>query len=172
MREPRPGPALGARRPTHRAAPKSLAFQLVPVFLQRIQIGGEPLRPSQTVHGEEVIIVNIPSPEPLELVPPETIELAMVDPLNGMLAGPACSEALSKPFLKGYTPLEVSPCTGDPIEEMFANDIAGQGSGRFRDSQGHPDFEDNTWGNASGGRKESSKNDEGGLGGFLRSIFQ
>ena len=111
-------------------------------------------------------------PEPLELVPPETIELAMVDPLNGMLAGPACSEALSKPFLKGYTPLEVSPCTGDPIEEMFANDIAGQGSGRFRDSQGHPDFEDNTWGNASGGRKESSKNDEGGLGGFLRSIFQ
>jgi hypothetical protein len=110
-------------------------------------------------------------PEPLELIPPETIELAMVDPFNGMLAGPACTEALSKPFLKGYTPLAVSPCTGDPIEEMFAND-ARQDSGRFRDSQGHPDFENNAWGNAKGGKKESSGDDEGGLGGFLRSIFQ
>jgi penicillin-binding protein 1B len=110
-------------------------------------------------------------PEPLELIPPETIELAMVDPFNGMLAGPACGEALSKPFLKGYTPLEVSPCTGDPIEDMFAND-ARQDSGRFRDSQGHPDFENNAWGNAKGGKKESSGDDEGGLGGFLRSIFQ
>jgi penicillin-binding protein 1B len=111
-------------------------------------------------------------PQSLELIQPETIELAMVDPATGMLAGSGCADPVSMPFLKGYTPLEVSPCDGeyDPIREMFAGGRTDTGG--YRDAQGHPDFENNRWDNTSGGRKESSGNKEGGLGGFLRSIFQ
>ena len=113
-------------------------------------------------------------PSPLDLVVPGTIEMARVDPGSGMLFNPVCGgNGVEKPFLRGYTPYEEAYCDSDylmaPVPSQRSSSQvtrSGRGSG---DSDGHPDFNGDSWDNQ---RSRSSKKSNDGLGGFLRGIFE
>ncbi|HBH36597.1 MAG TPA: penicillin-binding protein 1B [Gammaproteobacteria bacterium] len=112
-------------------------------------------------------------PSPLDLVVPGTIETAMVDPGSGMLFNPVCGgNGVEKPFLRGYTPYEDAYCDSDYLlapDPSRGASRQGERPGRgYRDNDGHPDFNGDSWDNKKPG---SSKKSNDGLGGFLRSIF-
>jgi penicillin-binding protein 1B len=113
-------------------------------------------------------------PSPLDLVIPATIEMARVDPGSGMLFNPVCGGGgVEKPFLRGYTPYEEAYCDSDyllaPVPaQRSSNQAARPGRRGSRDSDGHPDFNGDSWDNR---RSRPSKKSNDGLGGFLRGIF-
>ncbi|MEJ2308184.1 MAG: penicillin-binding protein 1B [Gammaproteobacteria bacterium] len=113
-------------------------------------------------------------PEPLELMMPDTIELALVDPVSGMMASELCEKPVEKPFVRGYTPLELAPCANGYTGDIYGNRNAVSGSDSdFLDEDGHPDYESNNGSRDTGAKGRSSReNGEKGLSGFLRSIFQ
>ena len=49
-------------------------------------------------------------PEPLQLPLPENIEQAWIDPVTGLRADSACSNAQELPFIVGSAPEESAPC--------------------------------------------------------------
>ena len=92
-----------------------------------------------------------------------------------MMASELCEKPVEKPFLRGYTPLELAPCANGFQGGMYGNrnPVRDSGSSRdFLDEDGHPDYENN--GSRDAGRTggSSRENGEKGLSGFLRSIFQ
>ncbi len=48
--------------------------------------------------------------EPLELVPPESIEALYIDPANGMLATEGCDGAMVLPYVRGFAPALSPQC--------------------------------------------------------------
>ena len=48
--------------------------------------------------------------EPLAPPVPEHIELAWIDPVNGLRANADCAGAVELPFYRGSAPTENSPC--------------------------------------------------------------
>ncbi|OOY35271.1 penicillin-binding protein 1B [Solemya velum gill symbiont] len=105
------------------------------------------------------------NPRPLELHPPETIEMVTVDKETGLLANHDCYEVETRPFLRGYAPMGLAPCAGGSIDGLF--DFLNGGNGGVLDKDGHPDFE--SWDNTGSERQPRKSGD--GLGDFLRSIF-
>jgi penicillin-binding protein 1B len=58
------------------------------------------------------------SREPLDLLPPDGVELVWVDPSNGLLASEACPGARQYPYLAGSAPTTWSPCAGAPVNPL------------------------------------------------------
>jgi penicillin-binding protein 1B len=105
------------------------------------------------------------NPRALELHPPETIEMVTVDKETGLLVNNDCYEVESRPFLRGYAPMEMAPCAGGSIDGLF--DFLNGGNRGVLDKDGHPDFE--SWDNRQPERPSRKPGDS--LGDFLRSIF-
>ena len=107
------------------------------------------------------------NPRPLELVPPEGIEVLAIEPASGLRAAGECDARLV-PFVKGYAPVDYAPCgtggtvAGAPAMPRRASRFTGEG---FRDKDGHPQY-----GDAS--RSSPSGQQDDPLSRFLRSIFE
>lgn len=56
------------------------------------------------------------SREPLELTPPDNVELLWIDRRNGLRASEACASAVRYPFIAGSEPKEFSSCSAAPAE--------------------------------------------------------
>lgn len=97
------------------------------------------------------------NPGALEMIPPDSVEMKGIDPSSGLLADGSCV-SVTMPFVRGYTPAEYAPCSGQGRNGRWAR----SGSG-YRDSDGHPNFD----GEAGGGQGSGKS-----LGSFLRSIFE
>jgi penicillin-binding protein 1B len=58
------------------------------------------------------------SREPLDLLPPDGVELVWIDPSNGLRASEACPGARQAPYLAGSAPNTWSPCAGAPVNPL------------------------------------------------------
>jgi penicillin-binding protein 1B len=70
------------------------------------------------VWGELMASLN---PEPLVALPPDGVEIVLIDPGSGLRADPLCGDALALPFAQGTAPLERAPCAsalGRAVEEV------------------------------------------------------
>lgn len=75
---------------------------------------------AMTVWGE--MMKNI-QPEPLQPVVPEEIEMANVDPVNGLRYNEDCKTGMMLPFIKGSAPTEMSACAFSSSDTPKAGDI-------------------------------------------------
>lgn len=57
------------------------------------------------------------STQPVSLVPPDNIKMALVDPYTGLLADESCPGARNYPYIAGSEPTAYSPC-GNPVNEQ------------------------------------------------------
>ncbi len=55
------------------------------------------------------------STQPVTLMPPDNIEMRLIDPENGLLANESCEGALLYPYIKGSAPQQDSPCVSSNI---------------------------------------------------------
>lgn len=55
------------------------------------------------------------STQPVNLIPPDNIEMNWIDPENGLLANAECLGAIPYPFIIGSAPVEDSPCVSTNI---------------------------------------------------------
>ncbi len=55
------------------------------------------------------------STQPVTLMPPDNIEMRLIDPENGLLANESCKGALLYPYIKGSAPQQDSPCVSSNI---------------------------------------------------------
>lgn len=55
------------------------------------------------------------STQPVALIPPDNIEISLIDPESGLLANEGCEGALSYPYIKGSEPQKTSPCVSSTI---------------------------------------------------------
>ena len=110
-----------------------------------------------------VEVMKAINPAPLNPTRPESIEEVTVDPATGLLAGPGCATRIVSPFIRGYAPVESSPCMGTG---EFNERRAVSGAGGYRDSDGHPAF------GAPDRSPDGGKDGDDPLGRFLRSIFE
>ena len=58
------------------------------------------------------------STQPVNLIPPDNIKMAWIDPANGLLANENCGGAKAYPFIAGSAPEESSPCMASPINQV------------------------------------------------------
>jgi penicillin-binding protein 1B len=58
------------------------------------------------------------SRQPLDLVPPDSIEWAWIDSESGLRANESCNNAVEYPFVSGYAPAAVSPCMKSSLEDF------------------------------------------------------
>jgi penicillin-binding protein 1B len=56
--------------------------------------------------------------EPLELQPPENVEMVWIDRENGLRASEACGTAMQYPFIMGSAPAEFSACSQTPLDAV------------------------------------------------------
>jgi len=56
------------------------------------------------------------STQPVNLIPPDNIKIALVDPVNGLLAEEDCSWARNYPYISGSTPSAYSECGDAGVE--------------------------------------------------------
>ena len=65
------------------------------------------------------------SNQPVNLIPPDNIKMAWVDPVNGLLANEDCEGAKQYPYISGSAPIESSPCMDSPVNpvESWINDL-------------------------------------------------
>lgn len=56
------------------------------------------------------------STQPVNLIPPDNIKIALVDPVNGLLAEEDCSWARNYPYISGSTPVAYSECGDAGVE--------------------------------------------------------
>ncbi len=102
-------------------------------------------------------------PRPLELIAPDTVEFVAVDAATGLLANASCATVWNKPFLRGFAPTELAPCAGGSINlyDLF--------EGRKPASmESFDDGSGDTWNNWNAVPPDD---DDAGLGGFLRRLF-
>lgn len=62
--------------------------------------------------------------QPVDLIPPDNIEMQWIDPTNGLLANDHCEGARHYPFIRGSAPTQWSPCvetTVDKAKSWFNN---------------------------------------------------
>jgi penicillin-binding protein 1B len=57
------------------------------------------------------------STQPVNLIPPENIKIALVDPVNGLLAEETCGWARNYPYISGSTPVAYSACGDAGLEQ-------------------------------------------------------
>lgn len=57
------------------------------------------------------------SREPLELEPPDNVEMVWIDLSNGLRASEACTTAIQYPFIAGSAPAEFSACSQSPLDD-------------------------------------------------------
>lgn len=57
------------------------------------------------------------SKQPVELVPPESIEWVWIDRISGLRADEHCKNAVEYPFISGSAPLTIAPCVNISTEE-------------------------------------------------------
>ncbi len=55
--------------------------------------------------------------QPVNLIPPETIEMQWIDPVNGLLADENCEQAKLYPFISGSAPQLTSPCIETSLDK-------------------------------------------------------
>ena len=55
------------------------------------------------------------STQSVTLIPPDNIEMSLIDPENGLLANEVCEGALLYPYIKGSAPQQDSPCVSSNI---------------------------------------------------------
>lgn len=55
------------------------------------------------------------STHPVTLIPPDNIEMSLIDPENGLLASEVCEGAISYPYIIGSAPQQDSPCVSSNI---------------------------------------------------------
>lgn len=76
------------------------------------------------------------STQPVSLIPPDNIEIDLIDPENGLLANEECENAVSYPYIKGSAPEQESPCVSSNINKAtiwfnhFLQDNFGSGLNR------------------------------------------
>ena len=58
------------------------------------------------------------STEPVNLIPPDNIKMALVDPVNGLLASDGCGWAKHYPYIAGSNPTTYSPCGDSGVEQV------------------------------------------------------
>jgi penicillin-binding protein 1B len=75
---------------------------------------------AMTLWGDMMARLN---PEPLELQPPENVELVWIDSATGHRVDEHCSTAASLPFIRGSAPTATAPCSAQlqiqPIKNWF-----------------------------------------------------
>ena len=54
--------------------------------------------------------------QPVNLIPPDNIKMAWVDPVSGLLADEGCGGARQYPYIAGSAPVASSPCVDSPID--------------------------------------------------------
>ncbi|XBS19502.1 penicillin-binding protein 1B [Methylomarinum sp. Ch1-1] len=55
--------------------------------------------------------------QPVNLIPPDNIEMQWIDPETGLLANEHCAEAHLYPFVQGSAPTETSPCVETAVDK-------------------------------------------------------
>jgi len=65
------------------------------------------------------------SSQPVNLIPPDNIKMAWVDPANGLLANEDCYGAKQYPYIAGSAPVESSPCVDTAVNraKTWINDL-------------------------------------------------
>jgi penicillin-binding protein 1B len=58
------------------------------------------------------------SNQPVNLIPPDNVKMALVDPVNGLLAGEDCGWARHYPYIAGSAPVTYSPCGDSGVEQV------------------------------------------------------
>ncbi|MCL7419293.1 MAG: penicillin-binding protein 1B [Methylobacter sp.] len=58
------------------------------------------------------------STQPVNLIPPDNIQMAWVDPYSGLLANEACEGAREYPYIAGSAPVEYAACVDAPVNEF------------------------------------------------------
>jgi penicillin-binding protein 1B len=63
--------------------------------------------------------------QPVNLIPPDNIKMAWVDPVSGLLADEDCNGARQYPYIAGSAPVASSPCVDSPIDraKTWINDL-------------------------------------------------
>ncbi|NOT10681.1 MAG: penicillin-binding protein 1B [Methylococcaceae bacterium] len=57
------------------------------------------------------------STQPVNLIPPDNIKTALVDPINGLLAGEGCGWGRQYPYISGSAPTTYSSCGDSGVEQ-------------------------------------------------------
>jgi penicillin-binding protein 1B len=55
---------------------------------------------------------------PVNLIAPDNIEMAWIDPNNGLLANESCEGAKAYPFIARSAPEQTSPCMATPVDQV------------------------------------------------------
>lgn len=55
--------------------------------------------------------------QPVDLIPPDNIEMQWIDPENGLLANEHCQGARQYPFIRGSAPTQFSPCVETAVDK-------------------------------------------------------
>jgi penicillin-binding protein 1B len=55
---------------------------------------------------------------PVNLIAPDNIKMARIDPANGLLANEDCESAKVYPFIAGSVPEQISPCMASPVDQV------------------------------------------------------
>jgi penicillin-binding protein 1B len=58
------------------------------------------------------------SSQPVNLIPPDNVKMALVDPVNGLLAAEDCGWARHYPYISGSEPTTYSPCGDSGVEQV------------------------------------------------------
>jgi len=67
--------------------------------------------------------------QPVNLIPPDNIEMDWIDPLTGLLANESCDGAKLYPYVKGTAPMEYSQCVESTFDKakLWFNDFLQDG---------------------------------------------
>ena len=65
------------------------------------------------------------STEPVYLMPPDSIQMHWIDPVNGFLANESCEGAIQYPYIQGSEPKQDSPCIDSVVDQIktWSNDF-------------------------------------------------
>jgi penicillin-binding protein 1B len=99
-------------------------------YLSVVWVGRDDNKPAGLTGASGALQVWIPlmrqiSTQPVNLIPPDNIQMAWVDPANGLLASEACQGARQYPYIAGSAPIAYSPCVDLPLNPIksWLNDL-------------------------------------------------
>ncbi|CAA9892973.1 Penicillin-insensitive transglycosylase / Penicillin-sensitive transpeptidase [Candidatus Methylobacter favarea] len=99
-------------------------------YLSVVWVGRDDNKPAGLTGASGALQVWIPlmrqiSSQPVNLIPPDNIQMAWIDPANGLLASQTCPGARQYPYIAGSAPIAYSPCAELPVSPIksWLNDL-------------------------------------------------